>query len=78
MSYCIDLDPFFESSAIRPVIQNTIVKFGQSLFKVERWFMGTDHCYVFIDEKKEYKPFAKKPSEVKELISEKKLTIEKP
>lgn len=63
-----------------PLFNGAIVRFGAERFMIEKWNSGVTHyCYVFYDLAKEnpFKPFAKKPSEVRQMLADKKLIIEK-
>jgi hypothetical protein len=76
MSYAINLDSYYESRDIKtPLLQSSVVSYGSYEFTVDHWFRSDLHCYVLIDQKNNWKPFAKKPSEIKKLIDEGKLKI---
>jgi hypothetical protein len=67
----MELTNYYEFNNIysKPLIQNQVIEAKGKHFRVDRYFNRENHCYVFIDVSEEQvKPFAKKPSEVKELI----------
>lgn len=82
-----DLTPFYEPQAIgkdpigvRPLLQGHTVKSGDRQYRTERIMNNKlGHCYVFIDisinHAQHKNPFAKKPSEVVELLKIKKIVI---
>ncbi len=76
--YAFDLTQFYGPMTIKPLAQDSIVKYGDKKFRVDRWFRGDTHCYIFLNtSNNNIKPFGKTPSEVQELITLKKLIIEK-
>lgn len=85
--YAFDLTPFFDPLLHPriergPLIQGAIVMHNGKRFRVDRWFRrikGVDHhCYVFINiSNNGIKPFGKKPTDIRELITSGKLVIEK-
>lgn len=91
MTYCIELDPYYESTTIKPLLQNSIIRAKQKKvneedpdfreYRTDRWFHGEKHAYVFIDitmqAKAHKRPFARKPSEVNDLIKSGKLIVVK-
>jgi hypothetical protein len=76
----MNLDNFYESTSIKPLIQNAIVesKTGHK-YRVDRWFKGDNHCYVFVDiGLTSNKPdFAQSPSQVQKAILTKKIIVTK-
>ncbi len=77
MSYAIDLEPFYEATDIKPALQNAILRSGDKLFKVDRWFKGDKHCYVLIHQAEiAHRPRPKKPSELKLLLDNGTLKME--
>lgn len=79
MEYTINLTQYYESTEIKPLINEHIVKHGDRSYRVDRWFKSGKHCYVFVDITmgvgQHRKPFAKRPSDVQELIKNNKITI---
>ncbi len=80
MNYYIDLTPFYESTHIKPLLQNAIVESitGYS-YRTERWFKGENHAYVFIciTKGKNKPPFAQSPSDVEKAIKNNKIIVTK-
>ncbi len=78
-----DLSPYFEiyelgkeSVGYRPLLHGNVIVSNEKEFWVDRIIKGNKHCYVFIPTKEfKIRPFARKPSEVKQLIEEKKITV---
>lgn len=68
---------FYETEAIKPLIQNAIVEVNGRQFRADRWFSMLGHCYEFVDLTigECYKPFFKSPSYVKESIENGKLKV---
>ncbi len=81
--YAFDLTPFFESydhktGINKPLLQGSLVTHNGKKFRVDRWHRGDQHCYVFINiSNNNIKPFGKKPSEIQELITLKKIIVDK-
>ncbi|MES3018215.1 MAG: hypothetical protein V4721_10570 [Bacteroidota bacterium] len=78
--FAFSMKPFYESTSIKPLLQNAIVLIKGRKCRVERWFFKDQHCYIFIDidiESKEpkIKPFGAKPSQVQTAINSNKITI---
>lgn len=82
MLFSQKLTPYMEVRVLTqkpPLFQGAVIKFGKHRFPVEKWNIGDSYCYVFNDtaEQDPYKPFAKKPSEIRQLIADKKIIVEK-
>lgn len=81
MIYSFDLTPFYETTEIKPLLQNSVVKAKDKEYRADRIFRGETHCYVFIDITIKGNtlrpPFAKKPSVVQKMIKEGSLTVVK-
>lgn len=79
MSYAFDLSSYFEPLGSKPLLQGGIVELAAQpgkTFSVDRIFRGDSHCYVLLDQGQiKHRPRPKKPSELKELIENKTLSV---
>lgn len=78
--FAFSLKPFYESTSIKPLLQNAIVMIKGRKCRVERWFFKDHHCYVFVDIDLDHKgtkikTFAAKPSQAQSAINTNKITI---
>ena len=82
----LDVESFLEPIAIKPLLKgHVVITPGKKTYRVERPMFGFDkysfnkHCYVFIDITMgadiRKKPLAQKPSDVVQMIKNKKLII---
>jgi hypothetical protein len=82
MNYAIDPALYFESTKIKPPInQGSTISSGDKKFTVDHWFGVRDdqdmHSFVFIPlPGTNVKPFGRKPSEVAEAIRNNTITVE--
>jgi hypothetical protein len=81
-NWTINLHDFYEPSSIKtPINQGSIVTSGKHQFTTERWQVFKKdqwhHCFVFLPlVGTKVKPFAKKPSELIDLIRNNSITVE--
>jgi len=86
----IKLNSYFENRRIKPLLARSIVSSKGTTYRTEREWEGNitfaeNHCYVFVpidgklfhDSGKPIKPFAKKPSDVANLIEQGIITVDK-